>query len=96
MRPVQDIRAAIDQAARNMPKGTYRDFCQAALVGYEAGRTTVKNMVKAGELVPVGQKPVGRGRPLSLYCHVAHAGGAAANDPTTGLAGFMKSWVANG
>lgn len=85
MRPRGEIRAALSAAALSLApvadaQGvTYLDLAATAKVGFEAARNTTKDMVKAGELVPVGFRQVpGIKRPLRTY--VAAAGSTAAND----------------
>lgn len=92
MRPRGEIRAALSAAALTLcpvPEAmgttdaevgvTYLDLAATAKVGFEVARTTTKDMVKAGELVPVGFRQVsGIKRPLRTY--VAAAGNTAAND----------------
>lgn len=54
MRPRGEIREALAQAAGVLAQrhggGTWRDIAAAACVGFELGRHTIKNMVRAGEL----------------------------------------------
>lgn len=85
MRPRGEIRVALSAAALALApvaeaRGvTYLELAATAQVGYQAARAATKDMVKAGELVPVGFRQVpGIKRPLRTY--VAAAGGAAAND----------------
>lgn len=85
MRPRGEIRAALSAAALSLAPVadaagvTYLDLAATAKVGFEAARNTTKDMVKAGELVPVGFRQVpGIKRPLRTY--VAAAGSTAAND----------------
>lgn len=89
MRPRGEIRAALSAAALAMAPVaeaktalagvTYLELAATAKVGFEAARTTTKDMVKAGELVPVGFRQVpGIKRPLRTYLPAAAT--AAAND----------------
>lgn len=85
MRPRGEVRAALSAAALALApvaeaRGvTYLELATTAQVGFQLARTTTKDMVKAGELVPFGFRQVpGIKRPLRTY--VAAAGGAAAND----------------
>jgi len=60
MRPRGEIRSALAGAAMEFaslgrPAVTFRDLAERAQVGYEAARMTVRNMARAGELVPVEQ-----------------------------------------
>ncbi len=73
------MTAAAIVLAAFMPAGfTYRDLARHAKVGYEAARTTLKRMVKDGDLRPVGTQPVkGCKRPLSTYKLASAPAGAA-------------------
>lgn len=99
MRPRGEIRAALSAAALAMSpvaeaRGvTYLELAAAAQVGYDVARNTVKDMVKAGELMPVGDRQVpGIKRPLRTY-----AVRQAANDDTAQmcLGHAMRGWVTN-
>lgn len=87
MRPKNEIRAAIESAAMNLQRGTFKAFAAAAQVGYDAAQVVVANMAKAGLLRADGTEAAGRGRPLVVYAYVGHL--PAANDASTTL-------VANG
>jgi hypothetical protein len=72
MRPRGEIRQAIAKAAAQLLQGclqvTYRDLAAAAKVGFAAARKVIKNMVRDGELEPVGSVQVpGSRRPLNAY-----------------------------
>lgn len=63
-RPRGEIREALFSAALSLRDEcghfTWVDLAEKAQVGYGAARSTVKNMVNAGELMRVGvQKPAG-------------------------------------
>jgi hypothetical protein len=86
MRPRGEIRAALADAAQQIVdqqvsegevKGvTWRQLARAACVGFEFARATVKNMVTAGELVPVGEeREPGSRRPLVTYAPASIAQG---------------------
>lgn len=82
MRPRGEIRVALSAAALALApiaeaQGvTYLELAATARVGQDAARMTVKDMVKAGELVPIGDRRVpGKKRPLRTY-----AAKPAAND----------------
>ena len=85
MRPRGEIRSALSAAAlaiAPVPDAggvTYLELAATAQVGFDVARSTTKDMVKAGELVPVGFRQVpGIKRPLRTY--VAAVGMQAAND----------------
>jgi hypothetical protein len=99
MRPRGEIRAALSAAAMAMApvaeaRGvTYLELAASAQVGYDVARATVKDMVKAGELVPVGDRRVpGIKRPLRTY-----TARQAANDASAAhqLGHAMRGWVTN-
>lgn len=54
---VGEIRRALRIAAADGP-GCVRELAERARVGYVAAQRTVENMVRAGELVAVGSRPV--------------------------------------
>jgi hypothetical protein len=63
MRPRGDVRVALGQAAvsmvaRGVPGGTWRELAALANVGFDAAKETAKNMVRAGELLVVGEEAV--------------------------------------
>jgi len=99
MRPRGEIRAALSAAALAMSpvaeaRGiTYLELAVTAQVGFELARTTVKDMVKAGELVPVGDRQVpGIKRPLRTYTVRQAANDASAAIP---LDRALRGWVTN-
>lgn len=57
MERVGEVRLALRVAAADGP-GCIRELAERAQVGYAAAQRTVENMVRAGELVAVGSKPV--------------------------------------
>lgn len=65
------VRQALRVAALRIASqigATWRDLAAAACVGLAAAATTVKNMVRAGELVKVGHRRTpGARRPMALY-----------------------------
>ena len=98
MRPRGEIRAALSAAAQAMAPVarnggvTYLELAATAQVGFEVARNTVKDMVKAGELVPVGARPVpGIKRPLRTYIVRQAANDASAQ---LSLGHALAGWVA--
>ena len=97
MRPVGDVRRALEQAAAQLHQqqqpATWRAMAGQACVGYQAALTTVRNMVRAGVLQPVGpvRCPHSR-RPMVAY---APRGFAAARpaEPTAALADALQAWA---
>lgn len=58
-------RLAVERSQQGM---SYRDLAQAACVGFGAAQVTVRNMARAGQLVPIAEAHAsGRGRPMKLY-----------------------------
>ena len=98
MRPRGEIRQALSNAAHALAHEvgagfTYLDLAVRGQVGFDAARQTTKDMVKAGELHPVGVKQVpGIKRPLRTYRPaVRHP--RDSRDGAQMLAGVMGSWV---
>lgn len=98
MRPRGEIRAALSNAAQSLAKEaragfTYMDLAARGCVGFEAARSATKDMVKAGELRPVGTRQVpGIKRPLRTY-EPAPVQATHRPDPGHMLAGAMRNWV---
>lgn len=98
MRPRGEIRAALSRAAVTLANEvdagfTYLDLAIRGQVGFDAARQTTKDMVKAGELSPVGTRHVsGRKRPLRTYVP-APSPARRHPDPSHLLAGAMRNWA---
>lgn len=98
MRPRGEIRAALSTAAQALAKEaragfTYMDLAVHGRVGYDAARSATKDMVKAGELRPVGTRQVpGKKRPLRTYVP-GHSEAAHRTDASQALAGAMRNWA---
>lgn len=72
MRPRGEVRQAMFSAAEALVQQhgcfTGREVAQCAQVGFEKARLTLLNMVRAGELVVVGEAAApGVCRPLNVY-----------------------------
>jgi len=72
MRPAGEIRVALLDAAKAACKSghgvTMRELASRACVGQKAARETIKNMVRAGVLLPAGERRVHyRNRPVLVY-----------------------------
>ena len=75
MRPTEEVRESLLQAALTAGPSTWRRLAQLAGVGYVAARRTVENMVRAGVLVVCGACRVpGCNRPVNLYQAAATLG----------------------
>ena len=98
MRPRGEIRAALSKAAvalaNEVDAGfTYLDLAIRGQVGFDAARQTTKDMVKAGELSPVGTRHVpGIKRPLRTYVP-ARSQVASRADSGQLLAGALRNWA---
>lgn len=98
MRPAGEVRAALRSAAEVLVKHkaggiTYRDLAEAGRVGYQVARETCRNMVRSGELRPVGTRQVqGAKRPLKTYVPAWCAG---QQDASRSLATAMGGWVSS-
>lgn len=100
MRPRGEIRAALSAAALAMSpvaeaRGvTYLELAATAQVGYDVARNTVKDMVKAGELVPTERtrQVPGIKRPLRTYTVRQAANDSSADIP---LDRALRGWVTN-
>lgn len=95
MRPRGEIRQALSTAAKALANEvgagfTYLDLAMRGQVGYGAARQTTKDMVKAGELEPVGSRQVpGIKRPLRTYRPATQRN----RDSGQQLAQAMGNWV---
>lgn len=72
MRPRGEVRLAVASAAGMLVQErgcfTGRDVAQCAQVAFEKARLTLKDMVRAGELVVIGEASApGVCRPLNVY-----------------------------
>lgn len=68
MRPVGEIREALERAMRQQGPGTSKAIAAAACVGYEAARRTLDNMVRAEHAEKRGSTRVpGVKRPVPVY-----------------------------
>lgn len=72
MRPAGEVRIALLNAAKaacgSGQGATMRELASRACVGQKAARETIKNMVRAGVLLPVGERRVQyRNRPVLIY-----------------------------
>lgn len=93
MRPRGEIRQAVASAAGQLvaQRGSFtgRDVAQAAQVAFEKARLTLKDMVRAGELVVVGDTTVpGVCRPLNVYTQPKPA-----SAPGADLFRVVHSWA---
>ena len=93
-----EIRRCMSAAVwRAMQRGlviTFRTLAELAGVGWRAAQRTVEEMVRAGELVPVGRLHTGRrGRPMTTFAPAAYAAGYAAQQQ---LAGVLARWCCEG
>ena len=93
MRPLGDIRQALASAATTLAGQhgcfTGRDVAAWANVGFEKTRLTLKDMVRAGELVVVGQaRAPGVCRPLNVYAQPLQQ-----DAPGAGLAAVVQRWA---
>lgn len=91
MRPRGEVREALANAAKALGKGgTWRELAARAKVSLSKARQVIKDMVKAGELVAIGERrePHSK-RPLAIYAYMANqastCGGA--------LQALMGAWV---
>ena len=97
MRPRGEIRQALSNAAHALAHEvgagfTYMDLAAKSQVGYDAARQTTKDMVKAGELEPVGTRRMpGVRRPLRTYLPADPRGGRVCGSQI--LANAMGGWV---
>lgn len=98
MRPAGDIRAALRKAADSLAPVvandgmTYLDMACRGCVGREVARSTVKDMVKAGELAPVGARKVdGIKRPLRTYLPVSYLHGG--ENGAAALSRVLGNWA---
>lgn len=89
MRPVGEIRSAIERAAKAKGRGTYIVFADAAQVGYGAAKQTIKDMVRARRLIPVDHETLPHSkRPLLVY-----ELSEASNEPQMDLVEAMRGWA---
>ena len=94
MRPRGEIRQAVAAAAGQLvaERGSFtgRDVAHAAQVAFEKARLTLKDMVRAGELVVVGETTApGVCRPLNVYTQRAAQQGHAGAD----LCQVVQRWA---
>jgi len=102
MRPrgsVGEIRRAMQGAAHALAVESehqaahWRAIAAKAQVGFGAARTTIKDMVRAGDLARVGETHVaGSRRPMALYAPRELAP-ARAVDPSKALVSTMCTWA---
>jgi hypothetical protein len=97
MRPRGEIREALSTAAKTLAANaagfTYLELAMASQVGFSAARQTTKDMVKAGELEPVGSRQVpGIKRPLRTY-RPGQQESRAPRDGVQLLARAVGNWV---
>lgn len=99
MRPQGELRQALLLAAQQLAGGrdgvTWRDLAEHAQVGYQAARTTVDNMARAGALQCVGmEKRAHSTRWMRLYAPPPDAAGTWATQTTgVALAGVLRRWA---
>lgn len=94
MRPPGEIRAALVRVVQGGGHYTWRDLAAQAGVGLDAARMAVENMVRAGDLVPVGTRALPHSRrPLAVYAH--RTAPAACPDAAQPLAHALRAWVNN-
>lgn len=84
MRPRGEVRQAVAFAAGALVQEhgcfTGRDVAQCAQVAFEKARLTLKDMVRAGELVVVGEvATTGVCRPLNVYALPSRCASAGAD-----------------
>ena len=89
MRPVGEIRSAIERAVQAKGRGTYIDLADAAQVGYDAAKQAIKDMVRARRLIPVDHQTLPHSkRPLLVYEFRE-----ASNEPQMDLLKAMRCWA---
>lgn len=98
MRPQGEVRQALAGAAvelqREAGAASWRDMAERAGVGFHAAKVTVNNMVRAGELKPVGaEKRAHSNRWVRLY---EPGQNFAAGTTGPGLAEVTRSWATSG
>lgn len=96
-RPRGEIRQVLVQAVETLADQhgscTWREAAAFAQVGFAVAKQTFKDMARAGELEPIGQKPVqGSCRPMKLYAPRRRRGGWVTAGPALGdvLAGWVR------
>lgn len=94
MRPRGEIRQAVAWAAGQLVAQhgcfTGRDVAQTAQVAFEKTRRTLLDMVRAGELVVVGETTApGVCRPLNVYSQPE----ASSNSQGADLCRVVQSWA---
>jgi hypothetical protein len=98
-RPRGDVRQALQRAALNLHasagSANWRELAAHACVGYSTAKTTVQNMVRAGELEACGEEPAPHTRrPMKRYrpATVAASVGSRPGAGHEGLAQALKAW----
>ncbi len=97
-RPQGEIRRALLDASKRIaetqPGATWREAAVAACVGLAVAKQTHRNMVRAGELRPVGEvRTKHNNRPMVRYAPASADGGFAT--ATTGfgpITDVMRTW----
>lgn len=107
MRPRGRVRQALAEAARQLVAerigapvrgGTWREMALlardgvAAGVAFEHARRTVANMVRAGELVPVGQLQVPWSRRSMVAYAPAESHSTSAGERCAALTQVLRGW----
>lgn len=96
MRPRGEVRLALGEAVWKVARehtegGTYRDIAPRACVGFAIAKRTLKDMVRAGELVITGTARVpGSARPANRYAPAPPQASATPPELNT----VMCSWAA--
>ena len=98
-RPRGDVRQALQRAAVNLHAtgagANWRELAAHACVGYSVAKTTVQNMVRAGELEACGEEPAPHTRrPMKRYrpSGVAGSVGSRPGAGHEGLLAALKAW----
>jgi len=89
VRPRGEVRQALSDAAQALAAAKWREMAMQAQVGFCVARETVKNMARAGELVPAGSRRVpGARRPMTVYAPVRQA----VEPDGLGIDAAMRAW----
>jgi hypothetical protein len=95
-RPTGEVRQALEKAAERLAEerggATWRDMAEVAQVGYRVAKVTVRDMVRAQALEPVGSaKKAHSRRWMTLYAPRQQQANFATQ--TTSLEGVTRGWL---